>query len=159
MVVDLYPLSSAAHVPMLGRRAELAAIVARVGKASGDHVSVVGAPYIGKTTFLRHLANEVGPKNGRYLGAVFLDLRHGTPSTDHEFRLRFIKEVHQCLAAVGDDAAELIDLDSSQEDLPQVIEAGFTRVAVGGAVCRADDPPEAARELLAQLADARVPEH
>lgn len=129
MIVDIYPLSSAAHVPMLGRQAELRAIVDRVGKATGDHVSVVGAPYIGKTTFLRHLANEVGPTNGGYLSAVFLNLRHRTPSTDHEFRLRFINEVHQCLAAVGDDAAELIDLDSSQEDLPQVIEGLFDYVA------------------------------
>lgn len=125
----LYPLSNAAHVPMLGREEVLKAVLNRIGKETGDHISIVGAPYIGKTTFLRHLADLVGPKCGGYLSVAFLDLRHHTPRTDHEFRQRFVKELHAALSKADDDSAELIELDASEEDLPQVINGVFDYLA------------------------------
>ena len=125
MTQELYPLSNAAHVPMLGRQKLLAGILARIGKATGDHVSVVGAPYIGKTTLLRHLATTVGPDSGGYLAGVFLDLRHNTPTSDQDFRQRMLFEVRASLAAAGNEAADLIDLDVGADDLPEHLSGLF----------------------------------
>ena len=36
-------------------------------------------------------------------------------------------------------------------NLPEVLAAGFSRVAVSGAISGANDPAEAARELMVQL--------
>lgn len=132
MTQDLYPLANAAHVPMLGRQNVLSAVLSRIGKATGDHVSMVGAPYIGKTTFLRHLADVVGPDRGGYVAAAFLDLRHHTPRTDHEFRRRLLEEVHAALKNASDESAELIDLSASEEDLPQVLAGVFDYIADTG---------------------------
>ena len=37
------------------------------------------------------------------------------------------------------------------ENLPQVLAAGFSRIAVSGAITQAPDPAQAARDLLARL--------
>jgi len=129
---NIYPLANAPQVPMLGRRKVLAAVLSRIGKATGDHISMVGAPYIGKTTFLHHLSSVVGPERGGYVAAAFLDLRHHTPRTDHEFRQRLLEEVHAALKKANDEAAELIDLEATEEDLPQVLAGVFDYLADTG---------------------------
>lgn len=43
----------------------------------------------------------------------------------------------------------------TRENLPEVLRAGFRRIAVSGAITTSPDPAAAARELLAALADAR----
>ncbi len=132
MTQELYPLSNAAHVPMLGRQGVLARILTRIGKATGDHLSVVGAPYIGKTTLLRHLATTVGPDSGGYLAGVFLDLRHNTPTSDQDFRQRMLVEVRASLAAAGNEAVDLIDLHVGADDLPEHLSGLFDYLSDSG---------------------------
>ena len=134
MTQELYPLHNAPHVPMLGRRKVIEGIIRRIGKPTGDHISVVGAPYIGKTTLLRHLASAVGPDVGGYLAAAFVDLRHQTPRTDHEVRRRLLAEVKKSLADAGEEAADLVDLGASDDDLPQVLEGVFDYLVDSGRV-------------------------
>ena len=134
MTQELYPLHNAPHVPMLGRRKVIEGIIRRIGKPTGDHISVVGAPYIGKTTLLRHLASAVGPDVGGYLAAAFVDLRHQTPRTDHELRRRLLGEVKASLAAAGEEVADLVDLGVSDDDLPQVLEGVFDYLVDSGRV-------------------------
>ncbi len=129
---NIYPLANAPQVPMLGRRKVLDAVLSRIGKATGDHISMVGAPYIGKTTFLHHLSSVVGPERGGYVAAAFLDLRHHTPQTDHEFRQRLLEEIHAALKHANDESGELIDLSASEEDLPQVLSGVFDYLADTG---------------------------
>ena len=112
-----YPGIQDASVPLLGRQRELLQIERSITKASADHVSVVGAPHIGKTTLLRHLAEAFRPGRDGYLTAAFLDLRHHTPGSDNAFRKRLASELKAALDGVAPHVAELIDPDDEPEDL------------------------------------------
>ena len=119
---------------LLGRKRELTTILQRISKPTGDHLSIVGAPYIGKTTLLRHIARVVGPSNGGYITAALLDLRYSTPTTDHEFRMRLLEEVHNALKVVGNEAAEYIDPAKVGEGLPEILSGIFDLIKETGRI-------------------------
>lgn len=112
-----YPGIQDASVPLLGRRRELLQIERSITKDSADHISVVGAPHIGKTTLLQHLAEIFRPGRDRYVTATFLDLRHHTPASDDAFRQRLATELKTALGQVAPEAAELINPDDVPQDL------------------------------------------
>jgi hypothetical protein len=131
MTTELYPLANAAQVPLLGRVELLASVVRRLTKPTADHLSVVGPPYIGKTTLLRHLATSIGETGQNYICSVFLDLRHHTPSTDHEFRQRLLLDLHAALTAANHESAELIDTSPEDGDLADALAGVFDYLDTG----------------------------
>lgn len=112
-----YPGIQATKVPLLGRATVVRKLEGHITKASADHVSVIGAPYIGKTTLLRHLAGIFKGGRDRYLTSCYLDLRHHTPESDDGFRTRFATELRSALIPVDKDVAQSIDASVPPEDL------------------------------------------
>lgn len=116
-----YPGIQDANVPLLGRTRELLRIERSLTKDSADHVSVVGAPHIGKTTLLRHVAEVFRPGRDGYVTATFLDLRHHTPASDDAFRQRLASELKAALGEVVPEVAESIEPDDDPQDLADLL--------------------------------------
>ena len=96
---------------MLGRAELMRRFENHLLKPTPDHVSIVGPGHYGKSVLLRHLASVYGGGSGGYLAAVYVDLRHGTPTSDQEFMRRFAEEVKTALQPVRPRLEELIDLE------------------------------------------------
>lgn len=98
--------NSGATIPkMLGRKKLLTRVIAMLGKRNADNLSIVGPKLYGKTVFLHHLSEYIKTGTGGYLTSVFVDLRHGTPQNDAEFRRMLADQIQAALHPIRDDWA------------------------------------------------------
>ena len=88
MTTGHYQVLGASVPPLLGRASLMRTITDHLLKPSPDHVSVVGPAYYGKSVVLRHLATSFLNGSGSFLTASHIDLRHGIPASDGEFKWR-----------------------------------------------------------------------
>ena len=105
--------------PMLGRAALMRRIENHLLKPTPDHVSVVGPAHYGKSVLLKHLASAYGGGSSGYVAAAYVDLRHGTPTSDKDFMRRFAEEIKTVLQPVRPHLSDLIDLED--ESLHEVL--------------------------------------
>ena len=71
---------------MLGREQLFERLCRHLTKATPDHMCVVGHTLFGKSVVLNHLAAHFKDSGDHYVTSIYWDLRHGTPTTDEEFR-------------------------------------------------------------------------
>lgn len=100
--------------PLLGRRRLLSRLTDSLDKPSPDHLSVVGPSFIGKSVLLHHLATSYASGCGRYIGAIYWDLRHHSPVTDGQFLQRLAAEVRSGLVAAQHELAQWLDLQGGE---------------------------------------------
>lgn len=121
-ITNPYRVTGANAGPMLGRENTFRAIVRHLTKATPDHLSVVGPKRYGKTVILRELARTFAVSNEHYLAAAYMDLRHGTPQSDADFRKRLAQSVKESLLNSRGDLVEyLVDDDDSLGELLQYV--------------------------------------
>lgn len=110
MTTNPYQVLGPSIPSMLGRAEQMRKFENHLLKPMPDHVSVVGPAHYGKSVLLKHLAGAYAQGAGGYLTAAYVDLRHGTPTSDHDFMGRFAEEIKAALQLVRPPLAELIDL-------------------------------------------------
>ena len=96
---------------MLGRERLLERLRLHLTKPTPDHMCVVGPPLFGKSVFLSHVASHFKDASDHYVTSLYWDLRHDTPGTDVEFRLRFAERIKEALQPVKPDLAEYLELE------------------------------------------------
>ena len=106
-----YQVLGPAIPPMLGRMELMRWIEKHLLKPTPDHVSVVGPAHYGKSVLLQHLASAYRTRASGYLTATYVDLRHGTPTSDREFMRRLAAETRTALQADRPELGGLIDLE------------------------------------------------
>ncbi len=151
MTVNPFPVLGTEPVTMRGRAKLLEQLCRHLTKPTPDHVSVIGPKFIGKTVFLRHLAECF--KSGRppYKTCFYWDMRHLTPDSDLAFKRRLGSELKGSLQPVLPDYAA--EIDPQSDDIGQTIQTvldilqgdglrvlgvldGFDRVLATGSLTR-----------------------
>lgn len=90
-------------------------------------------------------------------GADYLGVGPTFPSGTKRFQeFPGLENIRQVAAEIALPWYAIGGIDASR--LPQVLEAGATRVAVSAAVCQAEDPRSAARALRKVLSEKKLPE-
>lgn len=87
-MLNPYQLLGPVVPKMLGRQAILANIERHLSKPTPPHLQIVGPKLYGKSVLLTHLASKYRSGFGQYLTAAYVDLRHGTPRSDDDFKSR-----------------------------------------------------------------------
>ena len=108
---------------MLGRERLFDRLCRHLTKATPDHMCVVGPTLFGKSVLLNHLASRFKTTGEHYVTSVYLDLRHGTPGTDDEFRRCFAESVKGALQPVRPELVE--DLEPEEEELHDLLHLVF----------------------------------
>ncbi|MCY3968487.1 MAG: hypothetical protein OXG74_01020 [Acidobacteria bacterium] len=111
MSEDPYKVRGVEAPEMLGRQRLFDGLCRHLVKATPDHVCVVGPPQFGKSVLLNHLALQFKTPGEHYVTSLYLDLRHATPGTDDEFRLRFAEGIKDSLQVVRPECAEYLELE------------------------------------------------
>jgi hypothetical protein len=104
-----YKVQGTAPVHMFGRQNVYDALIRHLTKETPDHVSVIGAKYIGKSVLLRTMADHFARTNKRYIATIYWDLRHHTPAFDSDFQQRFASEIQKALQRVKPELSKEID--------------------------------------------------
>lgn len=103
-----------ANVPnLLGREALLTKLERQLLKATPDHVCVVGPARYGKSVLLNHIAQKYRSGNEYYITAIYIDLRHSTPSTDEDFKQCLAKELRITLSEINSEFADYLEPDEN----------------------------------------------
>ncbi|MBD2206885.1 orc1/cdc6 family replication initiation protein [Calothrix sp. FACHB-1219] len=103
-----------ANVPnLLGREALLTKLERQLLKTTPDHVCVVGPARYGKSVLLNHLAQKYRSGNEYYITAMYIDLRHSTPTTDEEFKQRLAKGLRITLSEINSEFADYLEPDEN----------------------------------------------
>ncbi|MEH2365753.1 ATP-binding protein [Nostoc sp.] len=103
-----------ANVPnLLGREELLAKLERQLLKTTPDHVCVVGPARYGKSVLLNHLAQKYRSGNEYYITAMYIDLRHSTPSTDEEFKQCLAKRLRITLSEINSEFADYLEPDEN----------------------------------------------
>lgn len=130
MKAELYPVMGASVPPLLGRSDLLRTLTGHLTKSSPDHVTVVGPARYGKSVILSHLAQHFRRAAGIYLTTVYVDLRHGTPTSDSLFKRRLAEEIRSALQPLKPDLAESII--PSDEGIHELLGMVFDELAGAG---------------------------
>ena len=96
---------------MLGREALVRQIEEHLDRAKPENVSVVGPTMYGKSVLLREVARRYAAGRSGYATAVYVNMRHGTPKTDDEARVKFSGELYEALRESRPEVAELLHFD------------------------------------------------
>lgn len=151
MIDSPYQVLGTGIPPMLGRKQLFERLCRHLTKATPDHVCVVGHTLFGKSVLLNHLASHFKETTDHFVTSMYWDLRHGTPTTDDEFRARFAKCVKNALLPVQPELAEYLDVeDETLSDLLQLVFGeleesgrrllavldGFDHILAGGGISR-----------------------
>ena len=115
---------------MLGRKKLFGKLYRHLTKATPDHMCVVGPPLFGKSVLLNHLAAHFKSRSDHYVTSLYWDLRHGTPSTDDEFRRSFAQRVKDALEPTQPDLAEYLELEA--EELSDLLHLVFDEMKSQG---------------------------
>ena len=108
-----YQIRGGSVPQMLGRELLFERLNRHLTKPTPDHMCVVGPAGFGKSVLLHHLADHFKKREDLYAASMYLDLRHGTPMTDHEFRVLFASRIKSALQPVESDLADCLELDDN----------------------------------------------
>ena len=97
--------------PMLGRKRLFEKLYHELTKPTPEHMCVVGPHLFGKSVLLNHLADHFKDAGDHYVTSLYWDIRHSTPMTDEEFRLRFAERIKGTLQSVQPELAEYLDME------------------------------------------------
>ena len=108
-----YQIRGGSIPQMLGRELLFERLNRHLTKPTPDHMCVVGPAGFGKSVLLHHLADHFKKREDLYAASMYLDLRHGTPVTDHEFRILFATCIKSALQPVESELADCLELDDN----------------------------------------------
>lgn len=108
-----YQIRGGSIPQMLGRELLFDRLNRHLTKPTPDHVCVIGPAGFGKSVLLHHLADQYNSRGDLYTASMYLDLRHGTPMTDLEFRVLFASRIKSALQPVEPDLADCLELDDN----------------------------------------------
>jgi hypothetical protein len=117
-----FPIFGETIPPLIGRQKLLEQVSAELTKVTPSHVSIVGARFMGLSTFLKELENRL---SGKYVSIIYWDLGHKTPLSDNEFIAMLSEVLGNGLKNVGNDYGDhLLDAQGGEyEDLQEVLDA------------------------------------
>lgn len=119
MTINPYQVLGTQSVILRGRQKLFHKLKGQITKPTPDHVQVIGAKFIGKTTFLKYVAEYFKCNNQSYTTAFYWDLGRETPSSDSEFLYRFARELRSVLVPIMSDIAD--ELDPKDDDLGDIL--------------------------------------
>ena len=108
-----YQIRGGSIPQMLGRELLFDRLSRHLTKPTPDHMCVIGPTGFGKSVLLHHLADHFNNREDLYAASMYLDLRHGTPMTDHEFRILFAGCIKSALQPVESELADCLELDDN----------------------------------------------
>lgn len=123
-MINPYITSDVTIAPMFGRKKLFEKVCRMLSKPTPDHISIVGPKHYGKTVFLTHLATHVSEEKKGFLKPVYIDLRHGTPESDTEFKIKLAFEISNNLKGTRNDIADVLR-DISRETVYDMLELVF----------------------------------
>ena len=112
--------------PMFGRERLFERLCRHLNKPTPDHVSVIGPTMFGKSVLLSHLARHFSQPGEFFTTSMYWDLRHGTPVTDDEFRLRFAERIKHTLQQMESEYADFMEL--TDEGIHDVLHFVFSEM-------------------------------
>ena len=99
--VNRFPICTTDVPPMLGRAEIMTKLLAQLTGGNPPHRSIVAPRYLGKSVFLKELAERVRGIETGYVAVIEWDLGHSTPRTDEEFLSQLCSVIGSELRAKG----------------------------------------------------------
>jgi len=100
---------------MMGRKRLFKKVNNRLKKSTPDNISIVGPKRFGKTVFLNSIAKNFQSPESIFSVTCYVDLRHGTPSTDSQFLLLVSSALKNSLNIIDKETAGLLSAKSEDE--------------------------------------------
>jgi hypothetical protein len=122
-VENPYQVLGVGAATLRGRQNYLSLLRRRLEKPVPDHISVVGAKYIGKTVLLKTIAAQLS-EDSHFCASVYWDLHRQTPESDNDFYRAFARQLARPLKEVNPELGDILhDVNSADfETIRLVIE-------------------------------------
>jgi hypothetical protein len=113
-----FPIFGTDSIPLVGRRALLTGIWAKLTKTSPDNLSIVGPKSIGKTVLLNAIVERALQSDSPYSLVIYWQLGYAPPQSDDEFVSQLCDKMYSAMGADAVTYKDHRDELQSEKSLP-----------------------------------------